>query len=195
MRFTPCHPSTVLAQTALAAAVVSAVPVTAFAVDYMSAAQAAKAMFAEADRFEEREIVLDAGAMRRFEEQAGMRVRSARWKLMLAMRGDETLGVVIVDEVIGKFELITYAVGVRRDGSIQQIEILSYRESHGGEVRLPAWRQQFVGKGPAAALDVGSDISNISGATLSTRHVTDGVRRAVRLVAMLRKEGAVFGGR
>jgi Na+-transporting NADH:ubiquinone oxidoreductase subunit NqrC len=57
------------------------------------------------------------------------------------------------------------------------IEILSYREGHGGEVRTKAWRQQFVGKSANAPLAVGDDIANISGATLSCTHLTDGIRR------------------
>jgi hypothetical protein len=58
-------------------------------------------------------------------------------------------------------------------------------------VRLPAWRKQFVGKGPSSALRVGEDIANISGATLSCRHVADGVRRIVAVVDALRRRGAV----
>jgi len=58
-------------------------------------------------------------------------------------------------------------------------------------VRLPAWRRQFVGKGPGSALKVGDDIANISGATLSCMHVTDGVRRIVAIVAAARKSGAL----
>ena len=72
---------------------------------------------------------------------------------------------------------------------MRQIEILSYRESHGGEIRLPAWRRQFVGKTSAAPLRLGDDISNISGATLSCQHVTDGVRRIVAVVDQARRGG------
>ena len=71
------------------------------------------------------------------------------------------------------------------------MEILTYRESHGHEVRLPSWRGQFVGKGPSAPLRVGEDISNISGATLSCRHVTDGVRRIVNVVDAFLRRGAL----
>ncbi|HWI11259.1 MAG TPA: FMN-binding protein, partial [Burkholderiaceae bacterium] len=98
---------------------------------------------------------------------------------------------VVTDAVIGKVELIDYAVGIALDGSVKQIEILSYRESHGFEIRLPAWRKQFVGKGAGAAIKVGDDIANISGATLSCTHVTDGVRRIVAVVALARRAGAL----
>jgi Na+-translocating ferredoxin:NAD+ oxidoreductase RnfG subunit len=86
-------------------------------------------------------------------------------------------GWFIVDRVVGKHEFITYAVALTRDGAVRSVEILEYRETYGGEVRNANWRQQFVGKRFGSALQLGKDIKNISGATLSSRHVTDGVRR------------------
>ena len=165
-------------------------PAPAFAADYLSADQAQASIFPEADRFEARELVLEADERRALEKRLALPVRE-RWSARLARRGEERLGVVVVDDVIGKVERITFAVGVGRDGAVRQIEILSYRESHGHEVRLPAWRKQFVGRGPASALRVGEDIANISGATLSCRHVTDGVRRIVAALDALRRRGAL----
>jgi len=98
-------------------------------------------------------------------------------------QGDTLLGRVLVDAVVGKFEQIDYAVAVDPAGKVLAVEILSYRESHGSEVRLPAWRQQFVGKTAADPIRVGADIQNISGATLSCTHVTDGVHRLVAWAA------------
>jgi Na+-transporting NADH:ubiquinone oxidoreductase subunit NqrC len=57
------------------------------------------------------------------------------------------------------------------------VDILQYRESYGGEVRDASWVAQFVGKSSGSALKVGQDIRNISGATLSSQHVAEGVKR------------------
>lgn len=92
-----------------------------------------------------------------------------------------TGGWFVVDEVRGKHELITYALGIDPEGHARGIEILEYRESHGGEVRDAAWRAQFAGKSAADPLQLDRDIRNISGATLSCRHVTDGVKRLLKL--------------
>lgn len=175
-----------LAPVALSAAALG--PTSAFAVDYLSADQAARLMFADADRFESRSLTLDAAALAQLEAQ-GVKPRSAQWTVRQAFKGSTVLGWVVVDEVIGKFELISYAVGLGTDGSIRQVEILSYRESHGHEIRLPAWRRQFVGKSAGAPIKLGDDIANISGATLSCSHVTDGVRRIVQVVAQARRTG------
>lgn len=83
----------------------------------------------------------------------------------------------IVDEVLGKHEFITYAVGIRQDGTVKGVEILEYVESYGFEVADTVWRQQFIGKRVSDAFKLGSDVQNISGATLSSKHLTDGVKR------------------
>ena len=169
---------------------VAAVPTGAFSAEYMSAEQAAKLMFPDADVFEVRNVTLDAAQLQQLDAQ-GVRGRSANWPVRVAKRAGTTLGFVVTDEVVGKVELIGYAVGIGLDGAVKQVEILSYRESHGGEIRLPAWRRQFVGKTPASPIRVGDDIANISGATLSCSHVTEGVRRIVSVVQMATKNGSL----
>jgi uncharacterized protein with FMN-binding domain len=89
----------------------------------------------------------------------------------------------VVDRVVGKHEYITVAIGINANGTVKQIEIMDYRESYGYEVRDAAWRAQFVGKSASSPLQLNADIRNISGATLSSKHVTDGVKRVLQKVA------------
>jgi hypothetical protein len=98
-------------------------------------------------------------------------------------------GWFIVDEVVGKHEFITYAVALDPSGAVRDVEIMDYREAYGGQVRDPHWRQQFVGKRAGQSLKLGSDIKNISGATLSSKHVTDGVRRVLATYAIVLAHG------
>jgi Na+-translocating ferredoxin:NAD+ oxidoreductase RnfG subunit len=70
-------------------------------------------------------------------------------------------------------------------GAVKAVEILEYREAYGGDVRNEQWCAQFVGKTHDSDLKLTHDIQNISGATLSSKHVTDGVRRLVATHAIL----------
>ena len=170
-------------------AALAAASVSAAATQYATPEEAARRCFPEATVFKDSTVQLGPDEMRAVAQAAGVPARSAAWRVMLALNGDVPLGVVVFDGVIGKYELIDYAVGIAADGKLRNVEILNYRESHGFEVRLPAWRKQFVGKGADAALRVGEDIANISGATLSTTHITDGVRRIVAVVSTLKANG------
>ena len=93
-------------------------------------------------------------------------------------------GYFFIDGVIGKHDLITYAVALTSDGKVRQVEILEYREAYGGEVRNARWRAQFVGRRYGDPVRIGADVQNISGATLSCAHVTDGVRRLLSIYAI-----------
>ena len=172
----------------LLAAATAGLPLSAFAVDYMSPQQAQQVLFPQADRFTVRDVALDAAQLQALASKAGLPARSAQWKVIEASQGGKLLGWVVVDNVVGKFELITYAVALTPEAVVKQVEVLSYRESHGSEVRLPAWRQQFAGKTAATGIRPGQDIANISGATLSCSHVTDGVRRIAAMVEMARSQ-------
>ncbi|MBU3574826.1 FMN-binding protein [Polynucleobacter sp. UK-Mo-2m-Kol15] len=87
----------------------------------------------------------------------------------------------IVDEVVGKHEMITYAVALSSSGEVTGIEILEYVESYGYEVAEVQWRKQFIGKTVADPIKLNQDIQNIGGATLSCKHLTDGIKRVTVL--------------
>jgi len=95
---------------------------------------------------------------------------------------------LIIDEVVGKHEMITYALGIAPNGSILGIEILEYVESYGYEVAEAHWRQQFTGKTVKDPIKLNQDIQNIGGATLSCKHLTDGVKRVLVLHDFALKE-------
>ena len=106
-------------------------------------------------------------------QASGLRVRERALKVWHAASG----GWFYLDQVLGKHEMITYALALDANGAVTGLEILDYRETYGGEVRNPKWRAQFTGKTHGAALKLDVDIVNLSGATLSSAHVTEGVRR------------------
>jgi Na+-transporting NADH:ubiquinone oxidoreductase subunit C len=90
-------------------------------------------------------------------------------------------GVVFLDAVIGKHDAIDYMVVVSSGGEVRRIEILEYREAYGGQVRGAHWRKQFIGKKPSAPPEHGENIQNIAGATLSCKHVTEGVAKILKI--------------
>jgi Na+-translocating ferredoxin:NAD+ oxidoreductase RnfG subunit len=146
---------------------------------YLDAAGAAKALFPEADRFVQADAALDAAAANAVKARSGMRVRQKTIKSLQAFKGSASAGWVYIDEVIGKHEFITYAVGVEPGGAARGIEIMDYRETWGGVVRDASWRSQFKGRTIRDPIKLENDIKNVSGATLSCRNVTDGVRRVL----------------
>lgn len=143
---------------------------------YLTVEQAQQAMFPGA-RLVKAPLKLTSAQREALLERSGVHEPFREDRVWRAASG----AFFVVDEVVGKHEMITYAVGIGRDGSVKRIEILEYRETYGHEIRDVAWRAQFVGKTAASPLKLNRDIVNISGATLSCKHVTDGVRRVLAL--------------
>jgi hypothetical protein len=147
------------------------------AADYLTVEEAQKAVYPDADAFQE--IVVAQQTPQQLQAllaEAGPQPPHGTIRIWRATKNGALIGHVFVDEVIGKQNLITYAVGIDADGGLRNLEIMAYRESHGGEVRNPAWRAQFDHRTTLEQLRFRTDIKNISGATLSSEHVTQGVR-------------------
>ncbi len=152
-------------------------PIVVHAAQYLSVEQAQRVLFPAADRYEPHSVTLTAAQRKAIEQASDTRVYNSRPRVWQAMQGDTVLGHFFVDQVYGKHEFITYALAITSEGTVAGVEILEYRETHGYQVRQPRWRAQFLGKDADDAVKLGRDIQNISGATLSCRHLTDGVRR------------------
>ncbi len=168
MAYSSAIPGLILTALAPASLVVAA--------DYLSVDAAQKAVYPDADAFAEIVVTQSPEQIKALLAQAGPQPTHGTIRIFKATRNGATLGHVFVDEVIGRENLITYAIGIDPDGTLRNLEIMSYRESHGGEIRNPAWRAQFDHRNSLDQLRFRTDIKNISGATLSSEHVTQGVR-------------------
>ena len=165
----------------LVPAAIYAVAPQCIAAKYMSVDQARALIFPVADEYVMKPVQLTPEQMREIDNASGVAGRTSQQQVWQALSKGKLIGWFFVDQVIGKHELITYALGINADGSVRQIEIIEYLENYGSQVRYPNWREQFVGKTADSLLRVDSDITNISGATLSARHLTDGIKRLLFL--------------
>jgi len=146
---------------------------------YLTIEQAQKAAFPAATRFAEAHVVFTPSDVAAIEQRSGEKVRTRGQQVWRALVEDRLVGFFIVDYVIGKHLVIDYALALEPDGRVRRVEIMQYRESYGGEITNPRWLEQFVGKTARDPLQVDRDIRNISGATLSSHHVTEGIRRVL----------------
>ena len=153
----------------------------AYGADYLSVAQAQALLFPAAKSFTERPLVLDEAQREQVRAASGLRQRWPEQKVWRAEQDGRLQGWFIIDEVIGKHEFITYATAISPEGRVLGVEIMSYRETHGGQVREATWRRHLVGKTLADPFRLDEDVPNISGATLSCRNVMDGVKRLLTL--------------
>ena len=166
----------VIAVTAPAAIVLCAAPAV-YAARYLTVEEAQRLAFPEATRFAEAHVIFQPAQVAAIERLSGQKVRARGQQVWRAEAGAHFLGFFIVDYVIGKHLVIDYAVSLEPDGRVKAVEVLEYRENYGSEITSHSWLEQFRGKTSRDPVTTDQDIRNISGATLSSRHVTEGVKR------------------
>jgi len=89
-------------------------------------------------------------------------------------------------------EVLMIVAGV--DGRVRRVEVLKFAEPP-EYIASDRWLEQFHGKSLDADLAVRRGIVNLTGATLTSRAVTDAVRRALALQAVIRPFDPAAGGR
>ncbi len=159
-----------------AALVASATPIAAHARVFMNIKQAQHLIFPDAS-FTPHFVTLGETDAR----QTGAAPEDRKGEVWRVSTG----GWFFIDHVLGKDDVITYAIGVTDAGAVRQIEILECLSDY-DTVTIPEWRAQFQGK---VAGDTFADVQMISGTTLSSRHITEGVKRILRTHALLIKSG------
>ena len=97
----------------------------------------------------------------------------------------QPVGAMVIGNEIGRSYPITFMVVINTDGTVKDVEVMVYREPHGWEVRFESFMSQFFGRGASDPFD---NINNITGATLSVRSMTKGVKKAVAEFQVIYKD-------
>lgn len=103
------------------------------------------------------------------------------YTLFKVLKKDVILGYILIDNIIGKHQPITFLVSLNPEGSIRRTKVLAYRESVGGEIQNSKFLDQFKAKSLKDPFCIGRDIDGITGATLSVRATAAASKKAVLL--------------
>ena len=101
---------------------------------------------------------------------------------------DTTIAYAFLDNVIGKSMPITFMVILNIDGNIINANVIKYREAYGSEVGNKGWLQQFINFNNNADYSVGKDIDGISGATISVKSMSKGMKKITNLYSLIKNQ-------
>ncbi len=149
---------------------------------YLTEEQALKLLFPKSQSVRTEELRLTPEQKARIQERIGWKFPEEAFRAYKAETNGKVDGYAVIQETIGKHRPITYIIGVTPDGRVSDVEILVYRESKGSEVRKKRFNYQYEGKTALDPIRINKDIINITGATMSVRSVSAGVKRALILV-------------
>lgn len=139
------------------------------------------AFFPSSERVTYRRYEVSPELRRSLSQRLNTPITQSVYTFYIAQSGDKIDGYALIDDAPGQYMPITFAVQIAPAGALARLEIMTYREQYGSEVRDARFRQQFTGKTAATPLLPGQDVTVVSGATISSRALTLGVRRALLL--------------
>jgi hypothetical protein len=146
---------------------------------FMTQAQALDQAFHGA-RIERRAIVLTESQHAAIESKAHVAVESRLATAYVAWRGDTLDGTAFFDSRIVRTMPAVLMVTISPDSTVRRVDVLAFHEP--SDYRpTPRWLDQFTHEPLSDRLWPERDIRKLSGATLSTRSVTESVRVALAL--------------
>jgi hypothetical protein len=152
---------------------------------YLTPDEAAQLMFPDSEEIHFEQITLSPDQKKIIEERIGWHFPEITFDTFVGKTNGKIDGWAFIQNTIGKHKPMTYMVGVDSEGKVNNVEVLVYRESRGSEVRTSRFNYQYEGKTPYDPIRINRDIINISGATMSVRSMSAGVKRVLVLVEEL----------
>jgi hypothetical protein len=151
---------------------------------YLSRTEALAWAFPDAERVDERTVVLAAAQVQSIEALAKSPVESRIVKYYTARAGEAVLGYAFIDIHTVRTLPEAFLVVLTPEGAVRSLRVLAFYEP--GEY-LPSerWLEQFEAGRLETGLHVGGAIHGIAGSTLSARAVSGGVRRSLAFFEVL----------
>jgi hypothetical protein len=149
---------------------------------FMNEEEAVRLMLPKSQRIRRELIRLTQEKKALIEDRIGWRFPEESFEVYIGETGDKVDGYAMLHNTIGKHRHMTYMVGVDGEGRCTNVELLVFREAKGSEVGKKRFNSQYEGKTVSDPIRINKDIINISGATMSVRSISAGVKRVLVLV-------------
>jgi len=164
---------------------------SAFAEELATVDGALKKMFPKAGHFDRQVVQLSQEQIHQVEKAARLTFAGKHTEqviIHIARGQSETLGWAFEDTVIGKWGLIHYLVGLDTSGAVSRIIILDYQEIRGRPIAKPRFLRQYQGKTIKDTLQLHKGIDGITGATISSNSLTEGVRKILHIYELIKPQ-------
>ena len=149
---------------------------------FLTEEESLKLMFPSSERIRKDLLRLTEEKKTHIEERIGWKFPKEFFKVFIGETDTHIDGYAIMQNTIGKHKPMTYMVKVDNQGQVSNVELLVFREARGSEVRTKRFNVQYEGKTCLDPVRINRDIINISGATMSVRSMSAGVKRVLVLI-------------
>ncbi len=149
---------------------------------FLSEEEAVKIILPQSERVRKEMLQLTQEKKDLIEQRIGWKFPEQAFEVYVGETGDTIDGYAMVHNTIGKHKHMTYMVGVDSNGACSDVELMVFREARGSEVGRKRFNVQYEGKTVLDPIRINKDIINITGATMSVRSISAGVKRVLVLI-------------
>lgn len=103
------------------------------------------------------------------------------FKFYVGISSQNIIGYGYIDTVKGKWGRIIYIVKISTAGKIENLTIMSHIERIGVQIQERKFLEQYIGKSLSDPLKIHKDIDAVTGATISSRSITQGIKKVLIL--------------
>jgi Na+-translocating ferredoxin:NAD+ oxidoreductase RnfG subunit len=160
-------------------------PRVAAAKDFFSVRELLAEHFSRSEQVKFVRVHPTAAQSSRLSARIGRTLPRGEYTFYVASTAGKVDGYALFDDELGQHEPITFATFFDPQGQVTRVEVVTYREPYGDGVRSARFRRQFVGRDATSGFAPDRDIDAISGATISSRALCTGVKRAALLLEEL----------
>ena len=156
----------------------------------ISKEEALKTLLPQVQTIEKKSIILSDEQKKKIEQQANISFKNGygdEFLFFIGKANGEVVGYVAEDTVHGKWGPIHYLLGIDPSGKVRDVVVLEYKEKRGKPVAKNNFLRQYIGKTIHDSVRLHKDINGITGATISSRGMTDGIRKLLYVFEEFRR--------
>jgi Na+-translocating ferredoxin:NAD+ oxidoreductase RnfG subunit len=146
--------------------------------------EAIHALLPDVDQISKEVKSLTTEQMNAIEDKAKVRFNSKfdqKFVFYVGHKENRATYYVVHDRVRGKWGPIDYMLSLDPAGQVADVIVLQYEEKRGRPVAKRRFLKQFIGKGEKDLIRLRKDIRGVTGASISSRGMTDGIRKMVHV--------------
>lgn len=157
---------------------------------FLSQQEALEVAFPDCDEVRERTYILSAAQAAEIERIARSPLESRIFTLSSGWKQGKLVGHAFIEVHTVRTKAEAFIVVIDPGGTVGMVKMLAFHEPL-DYLPTDRWFDQFDGKTLEDGMRVGRDVHGVVGATLSTRAISQGVRRALAIHRVLVRDAGV----
>lgn len=151
---------------------------------FLAKDEALNRAFPEASKIVSKSVIITKAKLAKIEQLAQAPVKSKLYTFFVGMKQDQVLGYASIESAVVHSMPATFMIHLSPTGEVKDVVVLAFHESMN---YLPsnAWLKQFHGIQRPKDVKLGENIVSMAGATLSSRTIERGVRKAMAVLDVM----------